>query len=59
MAFLTVGPIPAGIIYTTFQGVPLLMTTLILNILILIVLAVKSIEPRIGVAELENGESGK
>ncbi len=54
MAFLTIGPIPAGFIYTHWQGVPLLMTTLFLNIVILILLMAKSIEPRVSVEELEN-----
>jgi MFS family permease len=55
LALLTAGPIPAGIIYEMFQGLPLLYIALGLNIIILIVLITKSIEPRISVDDLENG----
>jgi MFS family permease len=54
LLFISIGPIPAGIIYTYFQGLPLLYTVLFLNIFILIMLATRSIEPRISVEELEN-----
>ncbi|MFW9845458.1 MAG: MFS transporter [Candidatus Thorarchaeota archaeon] len=52
----TVAPILSGIIYQLYQGVPLLVMALILNIFILAVLVTKSIEPRISVEELENGD---
>ncbi|MDF1540864.1 MAG: MFS transporter [Candidatus Thorarchaeota archaeon] len=53
LAFVSLGPIPAGWIYTNWQGLPLLFITLIINIVILIVLVTRSFEPRIGVEELE------
>ncbi|TFG10456.1 MFS transporter [Candidatus Thorarchaeota archaeon] len=53
MVFIAIGPIPAGIIYTLYAGLPLLYTVLALNIVILIVLALFSIEPRVSVRELE------
>lgn len=53
----TVAPILSGIIYQLYQGVPLLIMALILNIVILAVLVTKSIEPRISVEDLENGEA--
>lgn len=53
LAFVALGPIPAGWIYSIWQGLPLLLITLFINIVILIVLLVRSIEPRIGVEELE------
>ncbi len=53
LAFIALGPIPAGWIYSIWQGLPLLVITLFLNIGILIVLVMKSIEPRISVEELE------
>jgi MFS family permease len=56
MIFVTIGPIPAGLIYDAFQGLPLLYTVIGLNILILILLITKSIEPRVDVLELENGQ---
>jgi MFS family permease len=51
--FISFGPIPAGIMYDAWQGLPLLYTVIILNIFILGVLITKSIEPRIDVEELE------
>ncbi|NOR38096.1 MAG: MFS transporter [Candidatus Thorarchaeota archaeon] len=51
--FVSIGPIPAGIIYDAWQGLPLLYAVVILNIIILAVLITKSIEPRVDVAELE------
>ena len=51
--FVSIGPIPAGIIYDLWQGLPLLYTVVVLNIIILIVLITKNIEPRVGVEELE------
>jgi len=53
LLFVSIGPIPAGIIYDLWQGLPLLYTVVILNIIILIVLITKNIEPRVGVEELE------
>ncbi len=53
LLIVTVGQIPAGVIYELFRGVPLLFMALALNFVILYVLAVKSIEPRISVDELE------
>jgi len=53
LAFVSFGPIPAGWIYTNWQGLPLLFITLIFNIIILIVLLTRSFEPRISVEELE------
>ncbi|MHA1480382.1 MAG: hypothetical protein ACTSQZ_03030 [Candidatus Thorarchaeota archaeon] len=57
MIFVTIGPIPAGLIYDAFQGLPLLYSVIILNIIILAILITKSIEPRIDVLELENGQT--
>jgi len=54
MLFISFGPIPAGIMYDLWQGLPLLYTVIILNVFILFVLVTKSIEPRISVEELEN-----
>ncbi len=51
--FVSIGPIPAGIIYDIWQGLPLLYIVVILNIIILTVLITKNIEPRVGVEELE------
>jgi MFS family permease len=51
--FISFGPIPAGIMYDAWQGLPLLYTVIILNLFILGVLVTKSIEPRVDVAELE------
>ncbi|MGY5854310.1 MAG: MFS transporter [Candidatus Thorarchaeota archaeon] len=51
--FVAFGPIPAGIIYTNWQGLPLLVIIMIINIVILVILAVKSLEPRMSVEELE------
>jgi MFS family permease len=53
LSFVALGPIPAGIIYELFQGLPLLYMALGLNIVILIVLLTKSIEPKVSVEELE------
>ncbi len=53
LMFVTLGPIPAGIIYDLYQGLPLLLVVLILNIMILGVLITKSIEPKISVDDLE------
>jgi len=53
LLFVTVGPIPAGVIYELYRGVPLLYMALLLNVTILIVLVRKSIEPRVSVQELE------
>ncbi len=55
MIFVTLGPLPAGLIYDAFQGLPLLYSVIVINIVILIILITKSIEPRIDVIELENG----
>jgi MFS family permease len=52
-AFVAIGPIPAGFIYTYWQGLPLLYTTLFVNIIILIILMTQSFEPRVSVEELE------
>lgn len=51
--FVSIGPIPAGIMYDAWQGLPLLYIVVILNIIILAVLITKSIEPRVDVEELE------
>jgi MFS family permease len=51
--FISVGPIPAGIIYDAWQGLPLLVAVIVINIFILAVLITKSIEPRIDVEDLE------
>jgi MFS family permease len=51
--FVSIGPIPAGIIYDAWQGLPLLYAVVFLNIIILAVLITKSIEPRVDVEELE------
>ncbi len=56
LLFVTLGPIPAGIIYTLYQGLPLLHVVLGLNIAILIVLVLFSIEPRMTVQELEGDD---
>ncbi len=53
LLFVTVGPIPAGVIYELYRGIPLLYMALVLNVVILIVLVRKSIEPRVSVQELE------
>jgi MFS family permease len=53
LLFISFGPIPAGIMYSLWQGLPLLYTVILLNVFILIVLITKSIEPRIDVDELE------
>lgn len=51
--FVALGPIPAGIIYTNWQGFPLLVIILILNAILLFVLATRSLEPRMSIEELE------
>jgi MFS family permease len=51
--FVALGPIPAGIIYTNWQGLPLLVLILILNAILLLVLATRSLEPRVSIEELE------
>ncbi|MBD3406255.1 MAG: MFS transporter [Candidatus Lokiarchaeota archaeon] len=53
LAFISFGPIPAGYIYTLWEGLPLLYVVIILNIFILGILITKSIEPRVSVEELE------
>jgi MFS family permease len=57
--FISFGPIPAGIMYDAWQGLPLLYTVVILNIFILGVLITKSIEPRIDVEELERDSNSQ
>ncbi len=54
LAFVTVGNVPAGLIYETFQGAPLLLMALGINFVILFLLATKSIDPRVSVEELES-----
>jgi MFS family permease len=49
----TLGPTPAGIIYELYEGMPLLIIALVLNILILTILITKDIEPRLSAVELE------
>jgi MFS family permease len=49
----TIGPTPAGIVYELYEGFPLLITSLILNIVILTILATKDIEPRFSAVEVE------
>ena len=49
----TITPIFSGYIYTIFEGVPLIIGAIILNIVILVILVTKSIEPRVDVLELE------
>ncbi|MFW9833629.1 MAG: MFS transporter [Candidatus Thorarchaeota archaeon] len=51
--FLVIGPILAGFIYTNWQGLPLLVMTMILNVMLLVLLVVKNLEPRVGLEELE------
>jgi MFS family permease len=58
LVLYTIGPIPAGIIYDLFAGFPLLAVAFILNIVILIILITKSIEPRLDSEELESGKTG-
>ena len=57
--FISFGPIPAGIMYDLWQGLPLLYTVIILNLFILVVLITKSIEPRIDVEELERDSNSQ
>ena len=47
-----ISPIFSGFIYSLYEGVPLLIGAVILNIIILIILIAKSIEPRVDVLEL-------
>lgn len=54
LMFVAFGPIPAGFIYTNWQGLPLLVITLLVNIVLLFVLAMKSLEPQVSVEDLEN-----
>ena len=49
----SITPIFSGYIYTLFEGVPLIIGAIILNIVILVILVTKSIEPRVDVLELE------
>ncbi|MFW9909029.1 MAG: MFS transporter [Candidatus Thorarchaeota archaeon] len=49
----TVAPIFSGLIYTYYQGVPLILGAIVLNFIILVILATKNIEPRVSVEELE------
>jgi hypothetical protein len=49
----TITPIFSGYIYTLYEGVPLLIGAIILNIIILVILVTKSIEPKIDVEQLE------
>lgn len=49
----TIAPIFSGYIYSLFKGVPLIEGAIILNVLILIILITKKIEPRVNVDELE------
>jgi hypothetical protein len=53
MLRLTIGPSIAGIIYNLFKDVPLLLSALFINIIILAVLATRSMEPKASVEELE------
>ncbi|MBN2229123.1 MAG: MFS transporter [Candidatus Thorarchaeota archaeon] len=56
----TVAPIFSGYIYSLFEGVPLIVGAIILNIVILIILITKNIEPRVDIEKLEaelRGES--
>ncbi|TFG30427.1 MFS transporter [Candidatus Thorarchaeota archaeon] len=50
----TIAPIFSGYIYSLFAGVPLIVGAIILNIIILMVLITKNIEPRVNIEELEN-----
>ncbi len=52
--FVALGPIPAGIIYTNWQGLPLLVIILILNAVLLCILATKSLDPRMSIEELHS-----
>ncbi len=49
----TISPIFSGYIYMLYEGVPLLIGAVILNIVILVILVTKSIEPRVDIEELE------
>jgi hypothetical protein len=51
--FLVIGPFLAGIIYTNWQGLPLLVMTMILNVALLVVIATRSLEPRVSLEQLE------
>jgi hypothetical protein len=48
-----ISPIFSGFIYSIYEGVPLIVGAIILNIVILFILVTKSIEPRVDVLELE------
>jgi len=48
-----ISPIFSGFIYSFYGGVPLIIGAIVLNVVILIILIAKSIEPRIDVLELE------
>ena len=48
-----ISPIFSGFIYSLYEGVPLILGAIVLNIVILIILITKSIEPRVDVIELE------
>jgi hypothetical protein len=48
-----ISPIFSGIIYSLYEGVPLIIGAIILNIIIIIILKTKSIEPRVDVLALE------
>jgi MFS family permease len=52
--FLAIGPFLAGFIYTNWQGLPLLVMTVILNVALLVVIKTKSLEPRVSLEELES-----
>ena len=43
----------SGIIYTYWQGLPILVTAFVVTIILVVVLATKSLEPRECVEELE------
>ena len=48
-----ISPIFSGFIYSLYEGVPLIIGAIILNIVILIILVTKSIEPRVDLLALE------
>ncbi|TFG28463.1 MFS transporter [Candidatus Thorarchaeota archaeon] len=48
-----ISPIFSGFVYSLYEGVPLIIGAIILNIIILIILVTKSIEPRVDVLALE------
>lgn len=49
----TISPIFSGYIYSLYEGVPLIICAIFLNLIILAILATKSIEPRVDVLQLE------